>query len=166
MTIDKQMKSFPGNDERMSVLHQDSGGIVSVLHQDEGGIGKSIPDARKISRDPRDFPRAKPEGNLEGRGKSGGQRGWISQYLPSFGGARTISQHPFFYREWIRKSFPLDREGLAVLKSIFHCWMLQIASPYQVTWENSRGKPSQTNCKLQVQCDGFARGPHLSWYIF
>ena len=24
----------------------------------------------KISRDPRDFPRAKPEGNLEGRGKS------------------------------------------------------------------------------------------------
>ena len=41
-----------------------------MLHQDEGGIGKSIPDARKISRDPRDFPRAKPEGNLEGRGKS------------------------------------------------------------------------------------------------
>ena len=62
--------------------------IVSVLHQDEGGIGKSIPDARKISRDPRDFPRAKPEGNLEGRGKSGGQRGWISQYLPRLGGAR------------------------------------------------------------------------------
>ena len=30
--------------------------IVSVLHQEEGGIGKS--------------PRAKPEGNLEGRGKS------------------------------------------------------------------------------------------------
>ena len=56
--------------------------IVSVLHQDEGGIGKSIPDARKISQDPRDFPRAKPEGNLEGRGKSGGPRGWISQYLP------------------------------------------------------------------------------------
>ena len=26
--------------------------IVSVLHQDEGGIGKSIPDGRKISRDP------------------------------------------------------------------------------------------------------------------
>ena len=50
-------------------------GIVSVLHQDEGGIGKSIPDAQKISRDPRDFPRAKPEESLEGRGKSGGQRG-------------------------------------------------------------------------------------------
>ena len=94
---------------------------VSVLQQDEGGIGKSIPDARKISRDPRDFPRAKPEGYLEGRGKSGGQRGWISQYLPSFGGARTISQHQFFYREWIRKSFPVDREGLTVLKSILPC---------------------------------------------
>ena len=39
-----------------------------VLHQDEGGIGKSIPDGREISWDPRDFPRAKPEGNLEGRG--------------------------------------------------------------------------------------------------
>ena len=53
--------------------------IGSVLHQDEGGIGKSIPDAQEISRDPKDFPRAKPEGNLEGRGKSRGQRGWISQ---------------------------------------------------------------------------------------
>ena len=40
--------------------------IVSVLHQDEGGIGKSIPDAQKISRDPRDFPReiSRVEGNL------------------------------------------------------------------------------------------------------
>ena len=66
-------------------------GNVSVLHQNEGGIGKSIPDAREISRDPRDFPRAKPEGNLEGRGKSRGRRGWISQYLPRFGGTRTFS---------------------------------------------------------------------------
>ena len=62
-----------------------------MLHQDEGGIGKSIPDAREISRDPRDFPRAKPEGNLEGLGKSWGRRGWISQFLPSFGGVRTFS---------------------------------------------------------------------------
>ena len=43
--------------------------IGSVLHQDEGGIGKSIPDAQEISQDPKDIPRAKPEGNLEGRGK-------------------------------------------------------------------------------------------------
>ena len=42
--------------------------IVSVLHQKEGGIGKYIPDAQEISQDPRHFPRAKPEGNLEGGG--------------------------------------------------------------------------------------------------
>ena len=30
----------------------------------EGGIGKSIPNGQKISRDPRDFLRGKPEGNL------------------------------------------------------------------------------------------------------
>ena len=71
-------------------------------------------------RRPRDFlrPERFPEGNLEGRGKSLGRRGWISQYLRSFGGAQTFSDHQFFYREWIRKSFPVDREGLTVLKSI------------------------------------------------
>ena len=60
---------------------------VSVLHQNEGGIGKSIPKAQEISGD----PRAKPEGILEGQGKSRGKRGWISQYLPRFGGIRTFS---------------------------------------------------------------------------
>ena len=95
--------------------------IVSVLHQDEGGIGKSIPDAREISRDPRDFPRAKPEGNLEGRGKSRGRRGWISQYLPSFGGVRTFSSSSIHLQGWIRKSIPVGREGLTVLKSILPC---------------------------------------------
>ena len=82
---------------------------------------KRFPETREISRgrSPREISRV--EGNLEGRGKSRGRRGWISQYLPSFGGARTISQHQFFYREWIRKSFPVDREGLTVLKSILPC---------------------------------------------
>ena len=73
----------------------------------------------------------RPKGNLKGRGKSGGQRGWIFQYLPGFDGARTISQHQFFYREWIRKSFPVDREGLTVLKSILPCWWWQIV---RFTW--------------------------------
>ena len=72
-------KYWKKNHLRMDLALQRYLRVVSVLHQDEGGIGKSIPDARKISPDPRDFPRAKPEGNLEGRGKSGGQRGWISQ---------------------------------------------------------------------------------------
>ena len=33
-----------------------------------------------------------------------------------------ISHHQSFYREWIRKTFPVDREGLTVLKSILPCW--------------------------------------------
>ena len=54
---------------------------MSILHQNPGGIGKSIPDAREISR---------------GFGKSLGRRGWISQYLPRFGGARIQS----FFQEY------------------------------------------------------------------
>ena len=61
-------QSFPGNDERMSVLHQDSGGIVYVHCREEGCIGLYILDDQEISRGPRDVPRAKPEGNSEGRG--------------------------------------------------------------------------------------------------
>ena len=55
------------------------------------GLGVQNPRPRKISRislDPRDFPRASPSGNLLGLGKSLGRRGWISQYLPRFGGAQ------------------------------------------------------------------------------
>ena len=95
---------------------------VSMLHHDEGGIGKSIPvaqfpETQEISRvegNPRDFPRPwvlhhetrgisrgrspreipRVEGcKTHGRGKSRGRRGWISQYLPSLGGARTFSHH-------------------------------------------------------------------------
>ena len=80
---------------------------LSVLHQNSGGIGKSIPSALQISLDPRDFPRASPSGNLSGLGKSFGLRGWISQYLPSFGGVPTFSHHQSFCREWIRKFFPV-----------------------------------------------------------
>ena len=39
--------------------------IVSVLHQNKRGIGKSMPDAQKISRDPRD---SRVKGNLVGQG--------------------------------------------------------------------------------------------------
>ena len=62
--------------------------------------------------------------NKEGVGKSRGRRGWISRYLPSFGGVWTFSHHlhQYFYREWIIKSFRVGREGLPVLKSIFPCW--------------------------------------------
>ena len=59
------MRAFPGNDERMSVLHQDS-----------GGIGKSIPSALEISLG-HGFCTPRPEGFPEGeaRGKSRGSRG-------------------------------------------------------------------------------------------
>ena len=70
-------------------------------------------------RPPGNFPR--PEGNLEGRGKSRGRRGWISQYRPSFGGIRTFSSSSIHLQGWIRKSVPVGREGLTVLKSILPC---------------------------------------------
>ena len=84
---------------------------------------KRFPETPEISRgqSPREIPRV--EGcKTHGRGKSRGRRGWISQYLPSLGGVRTFSHHQTFYREWISKSFPADREGLTVLKSILPCW--------------------------------------------
>ena len=53
------MRAFPGNDERMSVLHQDS-----------GGIGKSIPSALEISLG-HGFCTPRPSGcKTHGRGKS------------------------------------------------------------------------------------------------
>ena len=58
-------QSFPGNDERMSVLHQDS-----------GGIGKSIPSALEIFLG-RGFCTPRPSGFPSGfaLGKSLGSRG-------------------------------------------------------------------------------------------
>ena len=49
------------------------------------------PPKLEISLDPQDFPRASASGNLSGLGKSLGRQGWISQYLPHFGGAWTFS---------------------------------------------------------------------------
>ena len=126
------MRAFPGNDERMSVLHQDS-----------GGIGKSIPSALEISLGhgfctPRpsgfpsgfalgkslgsrgakptasenlsDFPRPSrfPSGFALGKSLGSreiGRRGWISQYLPRLGGARI-------------HSLIITREGLILTLSI------------------------------------------------
>ena len=88
--------------------------IVSVLHQNEGGIGKSIPVAQEISRDPRDVLGAQPEGHLEGRGKSRGQRGGFpnnSRFLGEYG-------HSIHHQGVHGIIIPEDREGLTVLNPI------------------------------------------------
>ena len=38
----------------------------------------------------------------------------------------------FFYREWIRKSFPVSRERLTVVKSILLCWWRENALSFQI----------------------------------
>ena len=81
---------------------------MSVLHQNSGGIGKSIPSALEISLDPRDFPRASPSGNLSGLGKSLGRRGWISQYLPRFGGAGI---HSWLQQWWTNLTPAVDQKN-------------------------------------------------------
>ena len=48
---------------------------------------KSIPDASKISWNPRDLPRV--EGNLEGR-----EDGFLNSYLPSFDGVHSLLINP------------------------------------------------------------------------
>ena len=79
---------------------------------------------REVLANPSPPPSRFPETREISRGRSprGILRGWISQYLPRLGGVRTFSQHPFFYREWIRKSFPVGSEGLTVLKPFLPYW--------------------------------------------
>ena len=109
---------------------------LSILPCPQGRISCSTPcrkmiecpystKTREVLGNPSPTPERFPKG--EARGKSGGRRGWIFQYLPSFGGVRTFSRHHFFYKEWIRKSFPVGREGLTVLKSTLPCWWWEIA---------------------------------------
>ena len=73
--------------------------IGSVLHQDKGGIGKSIPDAQEISQDPKDIPRAKPEGNLEGRGKFSRAEGMDFPIPPEFWWGTDILSSSIFLQE-------------------------------------------------------------------
>ena len=78
------MRAFHGNDERMSVLHQDS-----------GGIGKSIPSALEISLG-HGFCTPRPLGFPSGFaiGKSLGSRGgkpMVAGYLSRFPSTLEIS---------------------------------------------------------------------------
>ena len=104
----------------VSVLHQDEGGIGKSIpaaqfpETQEISRGRSPREILRVEGNPRDFPRLwvlhlETRGisrgrspreiprvewcKTHGRGKSRGRRGWISQYLPSLGGARTFSHH-------------------------------------------------------------------------
>ena len=74
---------------------------------------------------PRNVSRASPSGNLSGLRKSLGRRGWISQYLPRFGGVRTFSHHQSFYREWVRKSFRADDERMMITGVWFGLYLVR-----------------------------------------
>ena len=67
------MRAFPGNDERMSVLHQDSRAL--------GGIGKSIPSTLEISLG-HGFCTPRPSGNPSGLGVQNPCPREISQDFP------------------------------------------------------------------------------------
>ena len=88
---------------------------VSVLHRNEGGVGKSIPDAWEISRDPRDVPTVKPERHFE-------VFFGIFQYLPSFGGIRTFYHH---------QCYPWEKmyECQSILNLIFNPSLLMVPLP-------------------------------------
>ena len=57
--------------------------------------------------------------------------------FPEFWWSRTFSSSSIHLQGWIRKSIPLDREGLTVLKSILPCW----------GWENALWKVSPESFK-------------------
>ena len=63
------LSSFLFTKEPKNNLMMRRTGLYPCSTKTRDGLGNPSPTP-KISRDPRDFPRAKPEGNLEGRGKS------------------------------------------------------------------------------------------------
>ena len=65
----------------------------------------------------------------------------------------TFSHHQFFYREWIRKSFPVDREGLTVLKSILPCW-----------WGENEWYDHISNTLLRKCVGKYCSRDSISWY--
>ena len=66
-----------------------------------------------LTQSPREIFRV--EGNLEGRGKSRGRKGWISQYLPSFGGNSLIINHPFWIIPKLMVMITRIRHGAAFI---------------------------------------------------
>ena len=119
------------------------------------GVEKSIPDAPEIFLDPGDFP-PKP-----------GEISRVEANLPS----------SIFLQGWIRKSFPVGRAGLTVLKSILLCWWCKNAlTPpslqkkdfdFHHFWLMCNLKPGQSWFRVWeaplVHCGGFQVRP--TWVL-
>ena len=89
-----QNQYFPANAERMDVHCLESGCIgkyIPLGPWDFPRAGILHPSALEISLGLRPREISRVSGNLPGLGKSLGRQGWISQYLPRFGGARIQS---------------------------------------------------------------------------
>ena len=91
-------------------------GTVYVHCRAEGYIGLYISNDQEISHVFRDVPRAKPKGHLEGQGKSWGQRGCTTQYIPIWGSVWPFSQ-----------SFIID-PTLGIYQEIHHYRTIDIGS--------------------------------------
>ena len=63
-------------------------------------IGKSIPDVSEISGDLKDFPRTKPEGNLEGRGDGFHNTSWVLVFYGNFLIINPIPRDQQIYPPW------------------------------------------------------------------
>ena len=91
---------------------------------------------------PRDVPRASPSGHLSGLGKSLGRRGCTTQYIPPLGSDVYNTPKVWWSTDilliinpstrWIRKSIPVGREGLTVLKSILPCRWWEYGDCYRI----------------------------------
>ena len=80
------------------------------------------PETQGISRGRSRREILRVEGNPEGGGDG------FPNTSHFFGGVRTFSSSSIHLQGWIRKSIPVDREGLTVLKSTLPCW----------GWENDK----------------------------
>ena len=91
-------------------------GTVYVHGRAEGYIGLYISNDQEISHVFRDVPRAKPKGHLEGQGKSWGQRGCTTQYIPIWGSVWPFSQYFIF------------NPTLGIYQEIYHYRAINIGS--------------------------------------
>ena len=129
---------------------------------------------------PRDILRPKRFSQGEAWGKSWGSRerwrGCISQYLHHFGGLRTFSSSLIHLQRWIRKSIPVGRKGLTVLKSILprRGWenvkslsFFLIAVDLMGNWTQPVSVASGGNTIYEsLSCPGNSHMTHFKYHLF